>query len=130
MSKHAIRVVEPDPRCHLPNSVFIIYSPHVCIAAKACPSMVQGIQGFGGAVRSAHYDIILTDLSDVQSLEKQIETATSKPSIVPIAIKATKVERAAAKKQYKCFIKDSNDGDEYLEVIDAAMKARDRNTQR
>jgi eukaryotic-like serine/threonine-protein kinase len=73
-----------------------------------------------------NYDIILTDLSDAPRLQKQIETSTSKPTIVPIAIKATKAERVAAKKEYKCLVKDSNDGDEYLDAIEAAMRLRTR----
>ena len=90
------------------------------------PSIVQGINGFGGALSSGNYDIILTDLSDAPRLQKQIETSTSKPTIVPIAIKATKAERVAAKKEYKCLVKDSNDGDEYLDAIEAAMRLRTR----
>ena len=88
------------------------------------PSIVQGINGFGGALSSGHYDIILTDLSDAPGLQKQIETSTSKPTIVPIAIKATKAERAVAKKEFKCLVKDSNDGEEYLDAIEAAMRSR------
>ncbi len=90
------------------------------------PRVVQGIDGFGGALDSGQYDVVLTDLSDVPSLQKQIETSSSKPSIVPIAIKASKAEQAAAKKQYKCLVKDSDDGEEYLDAIDAAMKSRAR----
>lgn len=93
------------------------------------PSVVQGINGFGGALNSGRYDIILTDLSDAPGLRKEIETSPSKPTIVPIAINATKAERAAAKKEYKCLVKDSNDGDEYLDAIEAAMRSRTR-TQR
>jgi hypothetical protein len=94
------------------------------------PRVVQGPEGFGGALSSGRYDIVLAALSDASGLQRQIETFSAKPSIVPIAIKSTKAERAAAKKQYKCLVRDSNDGDEYLDAIDAAMKARDSVTQR
>lgn len=88
------------------------------------PRVVQGMDNFSGALSSGQYDVVLTDLSDVPSLQKQIETSSSKPSIVPIAIKASKAEQAAAKKQYKCLVKDSNDGEEYLDAIEAVMKSR------
>jgi DNA-binding NtrC family response regulator len=88
------------------------------------PRVVQGMDNFSGALNSGQYDVVLSDLSDVPGLQKQIETSSSKPSIVPIAIKATKAEQAAAKKQYKCLVKDSDDGEQYLDAIEAAMKSR------
>lgn len=123
-----------------PASILIYVSPDTPVSATSRvqsflkraghkPSTVQGINGFGGAVNSGRYDIILANLSDVPGLQKQIETSTSKPTIVPIAINANKAERAAAKKEYKCLVKDSNDGDEYLDAIEAAMRSRTR-TQR
>jgi hypothetical protein len=90
------------------------------------PRVVQGIDNFSGALSSGQYDVVLTDLSDAPSLQKQIETSTSKPSIVPIAVKASKAEQAAAKKQYKCLVRDSDDGEKYLDAIEAAMKSRAR----
>jgi hypothetical protein len=120
-----------------PASILIYVSADASVTAPAKvqsflrkaghkPSIVQGINGFGGALSSGNYDIILTDLSDAPGLQKQIETSTSKPTIVPIAIKATKAERVAAKKEYKCLVKDSNHGDEYLDAIEAAMRLRTR----
>ncbi len=90
------------------------------------PRVVQGIDGFGGALSSGQYDLVLTDLSDVSSLQKQIQISSSKPSIVPIAIKASKAELTAAKKQYRCLVKNSDDGEEYLDAIEAAMRTRAR----
>jgi DNA-binding NtrC family response regulator len=88
------------------------------------PRVVQGTDGLGGALSSGQYDLVLTDLADVASLQKQIENSSSKPSVVPIAIKATKAEQAAAKKQYKCLVKNSNDGDDFLDAIEEAMRNR------
>src|SRR5713226_302766 len=90
------------------------------------PRVVQGMDGFGGALSSGQYDLVLTDLSDVPGLQKQIDISSSKPSIVPIAIKATKAELTAAKRQYRCLVKNSDDGDEYLDAIEAAMRLRAR----
>ncbi len=90
------------------------------------PRVVQGIDGFGGALDSGQYDLVLTDLSDVPGLQKQIDISSSKPLIVPIAIKATKAAVTAAKKQYRCLVKNPDDGEEYLDAIEAAMRLRGR----
>ncbi len=76
------------------------------------PRVVQGIDGFGGALDSGQ--------------QKQIDISSSKPLIVPIAIKATKAAVTAAKKQYRCLVKNPDDGEEYLDAIEAAMRLRGR----
>jgi DNA-binding NtrC family response regulator len=123
-----------------PASILIYVSAATSVSAPAKvqtflkkaghkPSIVQGINGFEGALSAGHYDIVLSDLSDAPGLLKQIETSTSKPTIVPIAINTTKAERTAAKKEFKCLVNDSNDGEEYLDAIETAMRSRTR-TQR
>ncbi len=109
-----------------PASILIYVSANFLKRAGHKPRVVQGMDGFGGALSSGQYDLVLTDLSDVPGLQKQIDISSSKPSIVPIAIKATKAELTAAKRQYRCLVKNSDDGDEYLDAIEAAMRLRAR----
>ena len=45
-------------------------------------------------------------------------------AIVPVAINSNGSERRAAKQQYPCLVKNPNDGDEYLDAINAALKAK------
>src|SRR6266540_137323 len=119
-----------------PASILIYVSANTPMAATKVqsflkrsghkPRVVQGMDGFGGALSSGQYDLVLTDLSDVPGLQKQIDISSSKPSIVPIAIKATKAELTAAKRQYRCLVKNPDDGEEYLDAIEAAMRLRGR----
>jgi DNA-binding NtrC family response regulator len=92
--------------------------------------VVQGVDRLSEAISSSQYDLILADLAEVAEVQKQIDAASSKPSIVPVAIRSSKPEVSAARKQYGCLIKHANNGDEYLDAIYDAMKQRMRLVQK
>ena len=91
---------------------------------------VQGADMLSEALKSGRYDVVLTDLTEAANLQKQIDTAASKPVVVPVASKETKAEVAAARKQYGYIVKDPRSGDEYLDAIEGAMRSRVRVLQR
>ena len=88
------------------------------------PRIVQGTDGLSEALGSGQYDLVLTPLAEVASLQNQIDASPSKPLVVPIAMKATRAEVAAARRQYRWLVRNPNDGDEYLEAIEVAMRSR------
>jgi len=89
-------------------------------------SIVQGADRLSQALGQGQYDIILTDLSEIAGVQRQIEGSASKPILVPMIFKGTKADVAAAKKHYRCVVKNPNDGDEYLDAIEEAMRLRMR----
>lgn len=91
--------------------------------------VVEGTDRLGEALLSGQYDVILTAMAEIPEVQKQIEFVSSKPSIVPIVLKSTKAEVSAVRKQYRCVVRDANNGDEYLDAIYEAMKSRVRVVQ-
>jgi len=92
--------------------------------------VVQGMDRLGEVLLSGQYDVVLTDLAEVAGVQKQIESLSSQPSIVPVVLKSTKAELTAAKKRYRCVVRNANNGDEYLDAIDEAMRSRVRVVQK
>ncbi|PYS24152.1 MAG: hypothetical protein DMF72_06385 [Acidobacteria bacterium] len=90
------------------------------------PNIVQGADRLSQALGSGHYDVVLVGLAEVPSVQRQAEGAVSKPVVVPLIFNASKAEVAAAKKHYRCVVKNPNDGDEYLDAIEEAMRSRMR----
>src|SRR2546430_12897474 len=51
--------------------------------------VVQGADRLSEVLLSGQYDVVLTDLAEVAGVQKQIESMSSKPSIVPVIFKST-----------------------------------------
>ena len=89
-------------------------------------NIIHGSDRLSEVLSSDHYDVVLTSLAEAGDVEKQIQSSALKPVIVPMILNASKADVTAAKKQYRCMIKNPNNGDEYLDAIDSAMKSRVR----
>ena len=61
--------------------------------------------GFLGAVTAAEYDLVIADYGDAPRIKKDLQSAASKPVLLPILYKPTKTVEAEAEKQYACLIK-------------------------
>ena len=89
-------------------------------------NVVQGADRLSQVLGSGQYDVVLASLTEVASVQSQVASSGSKPVIVPMIFSGTKAEVAAAKKHYRCVVKNPNNGDEYLDAIDEAMRLRTR----
>jgi hypothetical protein len=90
---------------------------------------VQGLDSFNEALRAGQYDLVLSNLTEAADLQKEIESSSSKPVVIPLVFKVTKPEMAAARTQYRYMVRNPNDGLDYLEAIEEAMKSRARTLQ-
>jgi ABC-type amino acid transport substrate-binding protein len=86
--------------------------------------MVQGDSELDEALKSGKFDVVLVELADLGDIKRHLQSAPSKPVILPILIKPSKAELAAAQKDYKFALKATSDDFEYLSAIDEAMKVR------
>src|SRR6266404_1841470 len=87
---------------------------------------VHGADRFSEVLGSGQYDVVLAGLADAPSVQKRIEASAAAPVVVPMIFNGTKPEVAAAKKHYRYVVKNPNDGDEYLDAIEEAMRSRMR----
>ncbi|HYK59009.1 MAG TPA: hypothetical protein VEV85_06215 [Bryobacteraceae bacterium] len=88
--------------------------------------LVQDGSELDEALKSGRVDVVLVDFADLAGITRQLQSAPSKPVIVPILVKPSKAELAAAQREYKFALKASTDASDYLIAIDEAMKLRAR----
>jgi hypothetical protein len=78
------------------------------------------------ALKSGKVDVVLADFADVARISGQMQSAPSKPTILPVLFRPSKAELAAAQKDYRYALKAPGDEVEYLAAIDEAMKSRSK----
>jgi len=86
--------------------------------------LVEDPAGFGSALRTGKYDLVVTDVADANELSEEVSTAASRPIVLPVAFKASKQEQSAALKKYHCLLKAPGSADNYLDAIDHAMELK------
>ena len=76
------------------------------------------------ALKSGRVDVVLADFADLAGITRQLQSAPSKPIVLPILLKPSKAELAAARIAYQFALKGPADEIQYLTAIDEAMKSR------
>ena len=84
--------------------------------------VVQGEGQLSEALGSAQYDIVLSSLDEAAGLRRRLEGWGSHPALVPIVFRGGGGEAS----QYRFVVKNASSGEDYLEAIEGAMKARAR----
>jgi hypothetical protein len=75
-------------------------------------------------LQAGHFDLVLADVSDVESTKAKAEQSASKPTVLPVMYKPTKAEAEAVKTRFQCELKSSDRAVRYLAVIDEQMQVR------
>jgi len=78
------------------------------------------------SLRTSHYDIVLTNLSEASELQKQVESFTPKTVVVPVLLKLPKSEEKAAAKQYKVIVNNPRDGEDFLVAVWRVMNSQSK----
>ncbi len=76
------------------------------------------------ALKTGKVDVVLVDFADLAAITRQLQSAPSKPVILPILFKPSRAELAAAQREYKFALKAPADDLQYLTSIEEAMKLR------
>jgi hypothetical protein len=89
------------------------------------PKTVDSAADLEQALVSGKYDLVLADLSDCPSVQKDAAAAASKPLVVPVLYKPAPEELAAVEKKYGCLIAPASiRNTDLLPVLDQAMQNR------
>jgi ABC-type amino acid transport substrate-binding protein len=86
--------------------------------------LVRGSSQLDQALKSGQVDVVLVYFADLAGIARQLQSAPSRPVILPVLTKSSKAEFAAAQDQYKFALKAAADEFEFLAAIDEAMKAK------
>jgi ABC-type amino acid transport substrate-binding protein len=92
--------------------------------------VVQGGSQLDEALKSGRVDVVLLDFADLAAIARELQSAPSKPVILPVLVKPSKAEFAAAQREYKFALKATTDEFEYLTVIDEAMQVKLRSNSK
>jgi ABC-type amino acid transport substrate-binding protein len=92
--------------------------------------LVRGGSELDQALKSGGVDVVLVSFADLAGIARQLQSAPSKPIILPVLVQPSKAEFAAAQKEYRFALKAAADEFEYLTVIDQAMKVKLRTNAR
>jgi len=84
----------------------------------------EGLSQLGEALKLGKVDVVLADFADVPGITPQLQSAPSKPALLPVLFKPSKAELAAAQKDYRYALKAPGDEVQYLAAIAEAMKSR------
>lgn len=88
--------------------------------------IVESASQLGDALKSGRVDVVLADFSDIGGIARQLVSARSNPTVLPILVKPSKSELLAAQREYKFTLKAPADEVQFLMAIDEAMKLRQR----
>jgi hypothetical protein len=75
-------------------------------------------------LKSGKADVLLVDFADLAGITPQLQSAPSKPVVLPVMVKPSKADFAIAQKEYRFILKDAASDVDYLTAIDEAMKSR------
>jgi len=88
-------------------------------------TVMDDVSGIKNALRSSHYYLVLTNLSEAPDLQKQVEAFTPKTFVVPILFKPKSEEKAAAK-QYRVVMNNPRDGYDFMVAIAKVMESQSK----
>lgn len=89
------------------------------------PLTVTTADAMSQAVIAGRYDIVITSYSDAGAVVKELEAVSSRPALLPLVFKATKMEEAEARAAYCCLLKPEKMTQfQALEEIDRLIELR------
>lgn len=85
---------------------------------------VESARELESALANGSVDIVVTALSDMTALEPEVRAAASRPVLLPVIYNPTGKELAAAEHAYRCVMKAPSRNQDYVDVINEALKLR------
>jgi hypothetical protein len=86
--------------------------------------VVEDAAGLNAALKRGKYDVVMADMSQASEVSRDVESAASRPIVLPVAYKPSKEEQSIAQKTYHCLLKTPGGTDNFLAAIDQAMEWR------
>ena len=93
------------------------------------PLAVENGSALSQALAAAEYDVVIADYGDAGKIRQELQSAASKPGLLPILYKPTRAVAAEAEKEYHYLIKPhAMDKHDALAEIDHLMDLRLKGT--
>lgn len=78
------------------------------------------------ALKTGTYDLVLVDVATAPTLEQEVRSSPSKPTMLPLSYNATKADVATAAKRFGSLLNIPSKSGQYLATIDRAMESRSK----
>ena len=92
------------------------------------PLFVEHLGGLGPALKTGHYNVVMTELAEVEAIEAQaLAVAVAPPSVLPILHRPTQEMKDGVRKQYSCLVESPGKKVDVLAEIDGLMERRVKN---
>jgi len=89
------------------------------------PLLVEQPEGLGPALKTGHYNVVMTDLAEVATIEAQARAvAVEAPSVLPVLHRPTPELKASVEAQYSCFVASPGKQVDVLAEIDGLMERK------
>jgi ABC-type amino acid transport substrate-binding protein len=88
------------------------------------PQTAAGLSQLDEALKSGKVDVVLADVADAADISQRLQSAPSKPIMVPVMFKPSKAALNAVQREYGYALNASGDEIQYLSAIHEAMKFR------
>ena len=85
---------------------------------------VASLPELQASVQTGQFNIVVADLADVADLQRNLESASSRVVLIPVAYKLTKSESGEAAKQCRFLINAPGRAVHYLTTIAEAVRSR------
>ena len=89
-------------------------------------TVMDDVSSIKNNLRSTHYDLVLTNLSEAPDLQKQVDYFTPNTFVVPVLLKQPKSVAKAAAQQYKVILNNPQDGLDFLIAIARVMDSKSK----
>jgi len=108
----------------------VMRDPQLASSLKQAGHQVQTVpdaRALSATLHSGAIDIVLADVSEAPTLESQLETTPSRPTILPVLFRPTEEEAKEAAQRFQFSVKAPDRATHFLNVIDDLMKVRLKN---
>ena len=124
VSRPASIVIYANPKTSLPEALADSrLDSHLRNSGHRVTS-VTTLGALQAALQAGGVDIVMSAVSDMNGIEPDIRSASSKPALLPVIYNPTGKELAAAERQYHCVMKAPSRKQDYVDVINEALKIR------
>ena len=89
------------------------------------PLLVEQPEGLAPALKTGHYNVVLTDLAEIATVEAQARVAAvPSPSVLPVLYRPTRELKASVEAQYSCLVESPGKQVDVLAEIDGLMERK------
>lgn len=90
------------------------------------PVAVESRAALAAAMKSTPFDVILSDISDLEAVSADVAAAGSHAVVLAVIYAPSAAEKTAAEKRYSCLLSAKGKDRHFLAVVNEVMRLREK----